>query len=279
MRLRRPSSELREVESLRNSMVRRRVALIKALAVEAGVMSSSTNVAWLKGSIAAIAVAILIGFSALTARAQSAQGAIKTGGTIASQPDSGVVVTGASTVLKIPGGPGLPEPLTGVLQPVPSTGMASIPTGGANPPGSQSSQTKTVNNPVGSTTIGQSQISGVALLSPSQRLTFERASSAFTGFCHDWERLLHEREVNNLEHLSWRQDGGLEVATYTGYGKVESCECTAKEGLPIGKIRYAEILYSIAGKTADEARRAVPKLTHEVETLEIFSWDKDKWFY
>jgi hypothetical protein len=126
----------------------------------------------------------------------------------------------------------------------------------------------------------QSRADDLELLSPAQRRTYQRAASAFTGFCQEWERLLHEREVNNLDHLSWREDSGLETASYTGYGKVESCECKAsKEGLPIGKIRYEEILYSIAGKTIKEARHAVPKLTHEINTLEIFSWDKGKWFY
>ena len=126
----------------------------------------------------------------------------------------------------------------------------------------------------------QSRIDGLELLSPAERRTYLRAASAFTGFCRDWERLLHEREVDNLEHLSWREDGGLKTATYTGYGKLESCECKeSKEGLPIGKIRYEEINYSIVGKTIGEARHAAPKLLHEISTLEIFSWDKGKWFY
>ena len=134
--------------------------------------------------------------------------------------------------------------------------------------------------PASAAAPGQLPVDTAEFLTPAQRRSFQRASSAFSSFCHDWERLLHEREVNNLEHLSWRRDGGLETATYTGYGKVESCECKAsKEGLPIGKIRYEEIDYSIAGKTVGEARHAVPKLIHEISTLEIFSWDKGKWFY
>jgi hypothetical protein len=139
----------------------------------------------------------------------------------------------------------------------------------------------TAPNPAASSaSAAHSQTDNVEFLSPTQRRTYQRASSAFTGFCHDWERLLHEREVNNLEHLGWHEDAGLQTATYTGYGKVESCECKAsKEGLPIGKIRYEEILYSIAGKTINEARHAAPKLTHEINTLEIFSWDKGRWFY
>ena len=157
----------------------------------------------------------------------------------------------------------------------PQAAGASVPAGTIGTPvGSNAS--------AGTTSVSaiQPKIDGLELLTPAQRRAFERASSTFTSFCHDWERLLHERELNNLDHLSWRADGGLEMASYTGYGKVESCECKeSQEGLPIGKIRYLEMNYSIAGKTIDEARHALPKLTHQIETLEIFSWDKGKWFY
>jgi hypothetical protein len=115
---------------------------------------------------------------------------------------------------------------------------------------------------------------------PVERRRYERAASAFATFCRDWQRLLHERELDNLHHLSWRERGGLETALYTGYGKIESCECKAsKEGLPIGKIRYEQINYSLVGKTVEEARHSQPKLLNEISTLEIFSWDKNKWFY
>jgi hypothetical protein len=125
-----------------------------------------------------------------------------------------------------------------------------------------------------------SQLEALESLSPAQRRTFERAASLFTVFCHDWERLLHEREVDNLTHLSWSKSGDLETAMYTGYGRVESCECKpSRQGLPIGKIRYEEKNYSIVGKTIEEARHAEPKVVHEISTLEIFSWDKGKWFY
>jgi hypothetical protein len=73
--------------------------------------------------------------------------------------------------------------------------------------------------------------------SPAVRRTYEHAATAFPGFCQTWERLLHEREVNNLGHLNWRTLGGIEAANYTGYGKVESCECKAcREGPPTGKM-------------------------------------------
>ena len=61
---------------------------------------------------------------------------------------------------------------------------------------------------------------------------------------------------------------------------VESCQTKESvEGIPIGKITYDELSYYLAGKTVEEARRSSPKLVHQVHTLEIFSWDKNKWFY
>jgi len=213
-------------------------------------MSSSAIVALVPASLVSLGVMVLSSLSSVSARAQSAQpqlvGSARAVASAQPQSDKGAT-TGASTVLKTP-----------TTAPVPA-GAAVVPTAG---------------------TSVQPQTDGTESLSPVQRRTYQRAASAFTGFCHEWERLLHEREVNNLEHLSWREDGGLKMATYTGYGKVESCECKAsKEGLPLGKIRYEEILYSVAGKTVDEARHAAPKLIHEIRTLEIFSWDKGKWFY
>jgi len=213
-------------------------------------MSSSAIVALLQASLVSLGFMVLSSLSPVSARAQSAQPQLAgwAEAVAAAQPHSDAgAATGASTVLKTP--TVAPEP----------AGAAAAPTAGS---------------------AVQPQTDSTELLSPVQRRTYQRAASAFTGFCHDWERLLHEREVNNLEHLSWREDGGLETATYTGYGKVESCECKAsKEGLPLGKIRYEEIIYSVAGKTVDEARHAAPKLIHEIRTLEIFSWDKGKWFY
>ena len=252
--------------------------------------------------------AILAGFLFAIALAQSAQ-AQSTAvmqAVASAEPHSQIdaAAIGASTILKTPAITVQPIPLSGVIQSVPSATAQLIPASAVAPLLAKAATD--MNNvatpstgagmaaakigavaPVSASNPGanaasavQLQVDGLELLSPVQRRTYQRAASAFTSFCHDWERMLHEREVNNLEHLSWREDGGLETATYTGYGKVESCECKAsKEGLPIGKIRYEEINYSIMGKTIEEARHAAPKLIHEISTLEIFSWEKGKWFY
>jgi hypothetical protein len=162
---------------------------------------------------------------------------------------------------------------------VPAPGMAQTAAASATPGAANVSSLFPAAG-VGVAPTTRSSIDGLEGLTPAQRRVYQTAASTFSSFCHEWERLLHERELNNLDHLTWRNEGGLETATYTGYGKVESCECKAsKEGFPIGKIRYSERIYAITGKTIEEARRAAPKLTHETKTLEIFSWDKGKWFY
>lgn len=267
-------------------------------------MSSSAIVSLFQSSLACLAVTMLVGLSPASARAQSAQAQpVQAVAAAAAQSDAGAAST-ASTVLKMPTALTAPATSNAAIQPILSTttqlpdasAVGPLPskaaTGWAHvmTPSTTGSTAATnigttaaasVPNPgVSGVPAGQSQADGLELLSPAERQTYQRAASAFTGFCHEWERLLHEREVNNLEHLSWSEAGGLETATYTGYGKVESCECKeSKEGLPIGKIRYLEMNYAIVGKTVDEARHAAPKLMHEISTLEIFSWDKGKWFY
>jgi hypothetical protein len=117
-------------------------------------------------------------------------------------------------------------------------------------------------------------------LSIVQRHKFERASANFPAFCQDWERRLHDREVNNLEHINWQKRGGYQTATYVAYGKVQACDTKeSSRGVPIGKLSYQEYNYYLTGKTVDEARHTAPKLVSTTNTLEIFSWDKNRWFY
>ena len=109
---------------------------------------------------------------------------------------------------------------------------------------------------------------------------FKTASAEFPGFCKDWERKLHDRETNNLGHLTWQEKDGYETATYTGYGPVQKCEChQSSDGYSIGKVTYDEFQYYLVGKTPDEAKHAKPKVTDSTATTELFRWDKNKWFY
>ncbi len=109
---------------------------------------------------------------------------------------------------------------------------------------------------------------------------FKTASAEFPSFCKDWERKLHDREVNNLGHITWTEKDGWETATYTGYGPVQKCEChQSTDGYSIGKVTYEEFQYYLIGKTPDEAKAAKPKVTDTTATTELFRWDKSKWFY
>jgi hypothetical protein len=134
--------------------------------------------------------------------------------------------------------------------------------------------------PVGASGVVSAEMNKFVFHSAAERARYEQAAARFPDFCHDWQRMLHDRETNNLQHLTWQTRDGVQTSTYTGYGPVETCETKESvEGVPIGKISYEEMIYYLAGKNADDARHAAPKLVHETHTLEIFSWEKDKWFY
>jgi hypothetical protein len=228
-------------------------------------MSSSANVASFRSSLTWMRALALIGLLTVGALAGAAQAqstsAVQAVTLTEPHGQTGMTAAGASTILKAP---------TATVQPIPLNAAKIGPVAAMSAP----------NSVTNASFVAKSQLDNLELYTKAQRRVYEQAASLFPGFCHDWERLLHEREVNNREHLAWHNDGGQQTASYTGYGKVESCQCKAsKEGLPIGEIRYEEINYSIVGKTIEDAIRSTPKLTHQVTTLEIFSWDKGKWFY
>jgi hypothetical protein len=119
----------------------------------------------------------------------------------------------------------------------------------------------------------------LAHLTKAQRRKWEMAQASLPSFCREWDRMLHDREVNNLSHLVWHEREGYETASYTGYGAVQGCQAKeSDEGVPIGKVTYDERDYYLAGKTTDEAKQH-PKLVGITRTLEIFSYEKDRWFY
>ena len=116
-------------------------------------------------------------------------------------------------------------------------------------------------------------------MTPAQRVKFEEGIAAFPSFCHEWEQKLRDRELNNLDHLAWQVRDGYETATYIGYSNVESCETKPTRTTLLGKLKYEELRYYLVGKTVDEAKHAKPKVIGTTDTLEIFSWDRDRWFY
>jgi hypothetical protein len=116
-------------------------------------------------------------------------------------------------------------------------------------------------------------------LTAAERRKWNSAIASFPGFCNDWDRMLHDRELNNLSNLQWQEKSGYETASYTGYGKVEGCQAKeSTEGIPIGKVTYEEIKYYLTGKSIDDAK-SHPQLLGKTNTLEIFSFEKDRWFY
>lgn len=116
-------------------------------------------------------------------------------------------------------------------------------------------------------------------LTAAERRKWNKAVAMFPGFCQDWDRMLHDRELNNLSNLQWQEKSGYETAVYTGYGKVDGCRAKESvEGVPIGKVTYDEIRYYLTGKSIDDAK-AHPQQVGKTQTLEIFSFEKDRWFY
>lgn len=114
----------------------------------------------------------------------------------------------------------------------------------------------------------------------AERRLYARAAAAFPHFCQDWARMLRDRETNNLSSLNWQEKSGYETASYVGYSPIKTCECKeSAEGIPLGKVTYDEESYYVVGKTIDEAKHNAPKIVGITHTLEIFSWDKNKWFY
>ncbi len=107
---------------------------------------------------------------------------------------------------------------------------------------------------------------------------FDHASELFPAFCKDWERKLHDRELNNLENMSWKDQSGWKTGTYLGYSPIKSCSCKRSTGgVPIGELTYQETEYYLTGRTVEEARHAQPKPVGITNTTEIFRWDKTKW--
>jgi hypothetical protein len=123
----------------------------------------------------------------------------------------------------------------------------------------------------------------LAKITPERRkrdVEFKKAAALFPSFCKDWERKLHDREINNQTHIAWQMKDGWDTGTYVGYGKVQKCEChQSTDGYSIGKVGYDEFQYYVTGKTEDEAKHATPKVTETTTTTELFRWDKNKWFY
>ena len=138
-------------------------------------------------------------------------------------------------------------------------------------------------SPAAKKSFGKKVKAALAKVNPLRLLRdreYQKASVLFPAFCKDWERKLHDREVNNQSHIAWQMKDGWQTGTYTGYSPVSQCEChQSTDGYSIGKVKYDEFKYYIVGKTTEEAKHATPKVTDDTATTELFRWDKEKWFY
>jgi hypothetical protein len=111
------------------------------------------------------------------------------------------------------------------------------------------------------------------------RDSIDTALATFESFCGEWQRMLRDREVNNLKKLVFLKQGEYQTATYKGYGTIDSCSCREVKGFAIGKLSYDEFDYYIVGKTPEEAKSSKPKVSGTTRTTEIFRWERGKWFY
>jgi hypothetical protein len=186
------------------------------------------------------------------------------GGVAGATPAGAAAPSAPMTASVVPATPSMRGP---ALAPLSSGAFPRNATMMTMPPGGPSSEVKAV---IAQLTAG----------TPAERRLYARAAAAFPHFCQEWARMLRDRETNNLSLLKWQEKSGYETATYVGYSPIKTCECKeSAEGIPLGKVTYDEEDYYIVGKTIDEAKHAPPKVTRTVPTLEIFSWDQNRWFY
>jgi hypothetical protein len=193
-------------------------------------------------------------------------------------------VTGAATRAMTPGSyaPAITAPAAPVTASTgPEGAYLKAPAVGNLSPGSFPSNANMMALPPGGPSSEvKAEIQELRAGTPAERRLYAKASAAFPHFCEDWARMLREREANNLTSLNWQEKSGYETASYVGYSPIKTCECKeSAEGIPLGKVTYDEQNYYIVGKTLDEAKHAPPKVVGVTHTLEIFSWDKNKWFY
>ena len=113
---------------------------------------------------------------------------------------------------------------------------------------------------------------------PTGDNVFDRASGMFPAFCMDWQRKLHDRELNNLENVNWKDQNGWKTTTYVAYSPIKTCACKRSTGgVPIGELTYQETEFYLSGRTEEEARHSPPKPVGLTNTTEIFRWDRTKW--
>lgn len=109
----------------------------------------------------------------------------------------------------------------------------------------------------------------------------EEVAEKFNSFCAEWMKKLEVRERENRAAIRWQAGPSGVQGDYVGYSREHSCELKAPDpkSVPIGKIRYRELLYRKAGLSRSEAEGKDAEPVEATEVTEIFRYANGKWVY
>ena len=105
----------------------------------------------------------------------------------------------------------------------------------------------------------------------------QRAERSFNEFAAGWMQKMERLETANRAKPKLESMGGATIASYRGYAedfKIELKPTGSKAAPWVGILRYHEMQFSCAGKTAT---RCSPSKTTRV--TEIFRFQGGKWIY
>lgn len=111
----------------------------------------------------------------------------------------------------------------------------------------------------------------------------EAAQQDFGAFCREWVGKLDARERFNLSRAARVKQGEQVVILYTGYGDATlSCKVTPT-GIAaspfLGKLVYYEQSLRKAGASRDAALDKRAQIVRQIEVIELFHHDGNRWKY
>lgn len=110
------------------------------------------------------------------------------------------------------------------------------------------------------------------------------AAASFQSFCARWMSKLVSRQEHNLAKAKSRRAGsGGVILEYTGYGstpvRCEAHEASSGSGIPIGRIVYQELRMRKQGPDRRTAAKSAADVLDQIEVMEIFRFDGERWVY
>lgn len=106
----------------------------------------------------------------------------------------------------------------------------------------------------------------------------EEVAAAFATFCEEWMQRLAARERDNVQHIKWETTSDGAHGSYTGYSHEHTCtQSQGTENVPVGRIKYRELLYEKRGPTLSAAESSAPQTVEVYEVTEIFRYGDGKW--